>query len=44
MEGDNDLNVDGYRTLRLPAWLVRQRPGVVAMQIRRALPGAGHRD
>jgi very-short-patch-repair endonuclease len=44
MERDNDLNVDGYRTLRFPAWLVRQRPEVVAAQIRRALHGAGYRD
>jgi very-short-patch-repair endonuclease len=39
MERDNDLTVDGYRTLRFPAWLVRQRPEVVAAQIRRALHG-----
>ena len=44
MERDNDLNVDGYRTLRFPAWLVRQHPGLVARQIRRALRGAGYRD
>jgi very-short-patch-repair endonuclease len=44
MERDNDLNIDGYRTLRFPAWLVRQHPGLVARQIRRALRGAGYRD
>ena len=44
MERDNDLNVDGYRTLRFPAWLVRQHPELVAGQIRRALRGAGYRD
>jgi very-short-patch-repair endonuclease len=44
MERDNDLNVDGYRTLRFPAWLVRQHPELVARQIRRALRGAGYRD
>ena len=44
MERDNDLNVDGYRTLRFPAWLVRQHPELVARQIRRALRAAGYRD
>ena len=43
MERDNDLNVDGYRTLRFPAWLVRQHPELVARQIRRALRAAGYR-
>jgi very-short-patch-repair endonuclease len=44
MERDNDLNVDGYRTLRFPAWLVRRHPELVAQQIRRALRRAGYRD
>ena len=43
MERDNDLSVDGYRTLRFPAWLVRQHPELVARQIRRALRAAGYR-
>ena len=40
MERDNDLNVDGYRTLRFPAWLVRQHPDLVAREILRALRNA----
>ncbi|HEX3516902.1 MAG TPA: DUF559 domain-containing protein [Trebonia sp.] len=44
MERDNDLNVDGYRTLRFPAWLVRRHPELVARQIRGALRAAGYRD
>jgi very-short-patch-repair endonuclease len=44
MERDNDLNVDGYRTLRFPAWLVRQNPELVAREIRRALRTAGCPD
>jgi len=44
MERDNDLSIDGYRTLRFPAWLVRQHPELVARGIRRALREAGYRD
>jgi very-short-patch-repair endonuclease len=44
MERDNDLNVDGHRTLRFPAWLVRQNPELVAREIRRALRTAGCHD
>ena len=43
MERDNDLSIDGYRTLRFPAWLVRQHPELVARQIQRALRRAGYR-
>jgi very-short-patch-repair endonuclease len=43
MERDNDLNIDGYRTLRFPAWLVRQHPELAARQIRRALRREGYR-
>lgn len=42
MERDNDLSIDGYRTLRFPAWLVRQHPEVVAREILRALRRAGY--
>ena len=41
VERDNDLNVDGYRTLRFPGWLVRQHPDLVAREILRALRKAG---
>ncbi len=44
MERDNDLNIDGYRTLRFPAWRVRQDPEYVARQILTALGKAGYRD
>jgi Protein of unknown function (DUF559) len=37
MERDIDLTLDGYRTLRFPAWLVRNDPGYVARRIREAL-------
>jgi hypothetical protein len=44
MERDLDLTLDGYQTLRFPAWLVRNNPGYVARCIlkalgRSALPG-----
>lgn len=42
MERDNDLNLDGYRTLRFPAWLVRNDPEYVAREIVRALHRNGY--
>ena len=44
MERDIDLVLDGYRTLRFPAWLVRKNPGDVARCIREALGKAGNQD
>jgi very-short-patch-repair endonuclease len=35
------FNIDGYRTLRFPAWLVRKDPEYVARQILRALRRSG---
>ena len=43
MERDIDLMLDGYRTLRFPAWLVRQNPGYVARRILEALRTASYR-
>lgn len=43
MERDNDLNIDDYRTLRFPAWRVRQDPEYVAREILKALRRAGYR-
>jgi very-short-patch-repair endonuclease len=43
MERDNGLNIDGYQTLRFPAWLVRQEPEYVARKILEALQAAGYR-
>jgi hypothetical protein len=37
MSRDNDLQIDGYRVLRFPSWLVRHHPGYVAERIRRAI-------
>ena len=37
MERDIDLTLDGYRTLRFPAWLVRRDPEYVACRLREAL-------
>lgn len=42
MERDNGLNLDGYRTLRFPAWLVRQDPEYVAREILKALRAEGY--
>jgi len=42
MERDNELNFDGYRTLRFPAWLVRYDPGYIAHEILKALRKAGY--
>jgi hypothetical protein len=41
MERDIDLQIDGYRVLRIPAWLIRTRPDFVARKIREALLSAG---
>jgi hypothetical protein len=41
MERDIDLVLDGYQTLRFPAWLVRKNPGHVARRIMEALRAAG---
>jgi hypothetical protein len=43
MERDIDLMLDGYRTLRFPAWLVRKNPEYVARRMLEALRTAGHR-
>ena len=43
MERDIDLMLDGYRSLRFPAWLVRQNPGYVARRILEALRTASYR-
>jgi very-short-patch-repair endonuclease len=43
MNRDNCFMIDGYRVLRFPAWLVRDRPWEVAKQIRAALRQAGCR-
>jgi hypothetical protein len=43
MERDIDLVLDGYRTLRFPAWLVRESPGYVARRILEALGTADER-
>ncbi|HLJ98413.1 MAG TPA: DUF559 domain-containing protein [Streptosporangiaceae bacterium] len=37
MERDNSMTISGYRVLRFPAWLVRQKPAYVAAEIRRGL-------
>lgn len=42
MERDIDLGLDGYQTLRFPAWLVRTNPGYVARTILQALRRAGY--
>lgn len=42
MDRDNDLNIDGYRVLRFPAWLVRRNPERVARKILEALRRAGY--
>jgi len=42
MTRDNGLDLDGYRTLRFPAWLVRQDPESVAREILKALRRAGY--
>ena len=41
MERDIDLGLNGYLTLRFPAWLVRTDPGYVARRILKALRKAG---
>ncbi len=43
MERDIDLGLDGYQTLRFPAWLVRTNPGYVARKILEALHRTGCR-
>jgi very-short-patch-repair endonuclease len=42
MERDIDLSLDGYQTLRFPAWLVRTNPEYVARKILEALRRAGY--
>jgi very-short-patch-repair endonuclease len=36
-ERDIDLQIDGYRVLRFPAWVVRKHPELVATKTRKAL-------
>jgi very-short-patch-repair endonuclease len=43
MERDIDLGLDGYQTLRFPAWLVRANPEYVARKILEALRRAATR-
>ena len=43
MERDIDLGLDGYQTLRFPAWLIRTNPEHVARKILEALHRAGYR-
>lgn len=40
MDKSNELEIDGYRVLRFPAWLVRRDPEYVAMKVRAALRAA----
>jgi hypothetical protein len=42
MERDIDLGLDGYQTLRFPAWLVRTNPEYVARKILEALRRMGY--
>jgi len=42
MERNIDLGLDGYLTLRFPAWLVRKAPEYVARRILQALRRAGY--
>jgi hypothetical protein len=42
MERDIDLALDGYLTLRFPAWLVRDDPQYVARRVLEALRKAGY--
>jgi very-short-patch-repair endonuclease len=42
MERDIDLGLDGYQSLRFPAWLVRANPEYVARKILEALRRAGY--
>ena len=44
MSRDNDLQIDGYRVLRFPSWLVRHYPEYVAERIRRAIGLRGWAD
>lgn len=43
MDRDNDLTLDHHDVLRFPAWVIRYRPGYVAVKIRQALRLAGYR-
>lgn len=43
MERDNDFEMDGYRVLRFPAWLVRDKPELVAKKVLDALRRGGYR-
>ncbi len=43
MARDIDLGLDGYQTLRFPAWLIRTNPQLVARTIFQALRRAGYR-
>ena len=44
MERDNDNELDGYRVLRFPAWMVRDNPEHVAKKLLDALRRNGYRD
>jgi hypothetical protein len=43
MERDIDLGLDGYLTLRFPAWVVRANPEHVARRVLKALREGGYR-
>jgi hypothetical protein len=42
MDRDNDLQLQHYRVLRFPAWMIRHHPEHVAGKIRQALREAGY--
>jgi very-short-patch-repair endonuclease len=42
MDRGNGLQLEHYRVLRFPAWVVRYQPDDVAAQIRQALREAGY--
>ena len=42
MDRDNDMEIEGYRMLRFPAWLVRDDPERVARKILEALRRGGY--
>jgi very-short-patch-repair endonuclease len=41
MDKSNELQIDGYRVLRFPAWVVRRHPDYVARKVMEALRAAG---
>jgi very-short-patch-repair endonuclease len=41
MDKSNELEIDGYRVLRFPSWVVRRHPDYVARVVKEALRAAG---